>query len=154
MDKAYPPEAWKRLGRELERRRGQLGYGFRQRENFLRDRGGPPPSLKMIARLERGERTSYPAATITALESLYGYAPGSFEAILEGREPVPALRAEALPAAPSPLPLSLEGDEETVARTIMDLPSPGGGLVPWGVRRDMLQSLLEINDRRRADAAG
>jgi len=96
MDSTYPPEAWKRLGKVLEARRGQLGYGFRQRERFLADRGGPPPSVKMLARLERGERTSYPPATVTLLESLYGYAPGSFDAVLAGGEPAP------LPAAPGP----------------------------------------------------
>jgi hypothetical protein len=99
MDKAYPPEAWKRLGEVLEIRRGQLGYGFRQREQFLRDRGGPPPSVKTLARLERGERDAYPPATLTRLESLYGYAPGSFEAVLAGGEPVPAGEA----AAPAPV---------------------------------------------------
>ena len=90
MDKTYPPEAWRRLGKLLEQRRGQLGYGFRQREQFLTDRGGPPPSVKMLARLERGERTSYPEGTITLLESLYDYEPGSFEAVLDGGEPVPS----------------------------------------------------------------
>lgn len=89
MDKTYPPDAWKHLGKVLERRRGQLGYGFRQRGEFLRAKGGPPPSAKMLARLERGERTAYPDSTLTLLESMYGYAPGSFEAILRGEEPVP-----------------------------------------------------------------
>jgi hypothetical protein len=102
MDKTYPPEAWKRLGRALEARRGQLGYGFRQRGEFLADRGGPPPSVKMLARLERGERTTYPPATITRLESLYDLSPGSFEAILDGGEGRPLPSAPALRAAPDP----------------------------------------------------
>lgn len=89
MDKAYPPEAWKRLGRALEARRGELGYGFRQRERFLADRGGPPPSLKTLARLERGERAGYPPATVLRLESMYEWAPGSFEAVLAGGDPAP-----------------------------------------------------------------
>lgn len=106
MDKPYPPEAWKRLGEALERRRGELGYGFRQREQFLRDRGGPPPSLKTIARLERGERTSYPPATVTRLEALYGYAPGSFEAVLRGGDPspLPARAEPRLHRVPAPPP--------------------------------------------------
>ncbi len=89
MDKKYPLEAWRRLGKVLEARRAQLGYGFRQRERFLAERGGPPPSVKTLARLERGERTSYPPGTVTRLESLYGYAPGSFEAVLAGGDAVP-----------------------------------------------------------------
>lgn len=86
MDNTYPPEAWRRLGKALEKRRGQLGYGYRQRGNFLRDRNGTL-SAKTLARVERGERGDYPDATIAALEALYGYAPGSFAAILSGREP-------------------------------------------------------------------
>jgi len=103
MDKAYPPEAWKRLGKVLEARRGQLGYGFRQRANFLADNGGPPPSAKTLARLERGERYTYPPATVTRLEALYQYDPGSFEAVLAGGDPVP-LAAGARPAAVRAVP--------------------------------------------------
>jgi hypothetical protein len=84
MDSTYPPEAWQRLGKDLERRRAQLGYGYRQREDFLRDRGGPPPSVKTIGRLERGERPGYPESTITLLEQMYGVEPGSFETVLRG----------------------------------------------------------------------
>jgi hypothetical protein len=98
MDKVYAPEAWKRLGDVLEARRGQLGYGFRQREKFLEDRGGPPPSLKTLARLERGERASYPPGTVTRLESMYEWAPGSFERVLAGGDPVP------LEGPPPPVP--------------------------------------------------
>jgi hypothetical protein len=100
MDKEYPREAWRRLGKDCEARRGQLGYGFRQRDKFLADRGGPPPSLKMVARLERGERTSYPPATIASLEALYELAPGSFEAILGGGEgtPLPGTPGSAAPS--------------------------------------------------------
>lgn len=110
MDSTYPPEAWKRLGKVLEARRGELGYGFRQREQFLRDRGGPPPSVKMIARLERGERTSYPASTVTLLESLYGYRPGSFEAVLNGGEPADAAAVLRILPVPDEAP---PGDDMT-----------------------------------------
>lgn len=88
MDSTHPPEEWRRLGQVCEERRGQLGYGYRQRQKFLKARGGiNPPSLKLIQRLELGERTSYPDETIAYLEALYGWEPGSFEAILQGRQP-------------------------------------------------------------------
>lgn len=83
----YPADAWQRLGRMLERRRGELGYGFRQRARFARDSGGP--SVKTISRLEKGERGGYPESTIGAVETLYRWVPGSVEAVLRGGEPTP-----------------------------------------------------------------
>jgi len=83
----YPYEAWLRLGRMLERRRGELGYGFRQRARFARDRGGGKISVKTISRLEKGERDSYPESTVGTVESMYQWAPGSIESVLAGGEP-------------------------------------------------------------------
>jgi transcriptional regulator with XRE-family HTH domain len=104
MDKTYPPEAWLLLGKTLEQRRAQLGYGFRQRRKFLADRGGVnPPSTKMLDRLERGERTTYPDTTVTYLEALYGYEAGSFEAILNGDEPQVFQAAQRPAAVPAPV---------------------------------------------------
>lgn len=85
----YPHEAWQRLGRALERRRGELGYGFRQRGRFTRERGGGKLSIKTISRLEKGERDSYPEATIGTAEAMYMWAPGSFESVLRGGSPDP-----------------------------------------------------------------
>ena len=83
----YPCEAWLRLGRMLERRRGELGYGFRQRARFARERGGGQISVKTISRLEKGERDSYPESTVGTVESMYQWAPGSVESVLRGGEP-------------------------------------------------------------------
>jgi hypothetical protein len=85
----YPHEAWRRLGRALERRRGELGYGFRQRGRFARERGGGKLSVKTISRLEKGERDSYPEATIGTAEGMYMWAPGSFDSVLRGGSPDP-----------------------------------------------------------------
>jgi hypothetical protein len=85
----YPQEAWIRLGRLMQRRRGQLGYGHRQRGTFVRDRG-TSLSEKTVARMERGERGAYPESTIGAAEALYGWEPGSIALALEGGEPAPA----------------------------------------------------------------
>jgi hypothetical protein len=60
----YPLDAWQRLGRALERRRGELGYGFRQRGRFARERGGML-SIKTISRLEKGERGTTPRRRLT-----------------------------------------------------------------------------------------
>ena len=94
MDR-YPHEAWEHLGRALERRRGELGYGFRQRGRFTRERGGGTISVKTISRLEKGERSSYPESTVGAAEAMYQWAPGSFEAVLKGRDPDPLVLAPA-----------------------------------------------------------
>lgn len=89
----YPHEAWRRLGSALERRRGELGYGFRQRGRFTQERGGGMISVKTISRLEKAERDSYPDSTVGAAEAMYQWAPGSFEAVLRGGEPDPLVVA-------------------------------------------------------------
>src|SRR5260221_14413587 len=81
---AYPAEAWRRLGRMLERRRGELGYGFRQRARFARERGGGMISVKTISRLENGERDFYPDASVGTVEALYQWSPASVEYVLVG----------------------------------------------------------------------
>jgi hypothetical protein len=93
----YPHDAWLRLGRALERRRGELGYGFRQRDRFAREQGDGRISVKTISRLEHGERGSYPQSTIGAVEAIYQWSPGSLDCVLRGGEPDP------LVSAPSPL---------------------------------------------------
>ena len=89
----YPYEAWLRLGRMLERRRGELGYGFRQRARFARERGSGKISVKTISRLEKGERDSYPESTVGTVETMYQWAPGSVDLVLRGGEPNPLLIA-------------------------------------------------------------
>ncbi len=113
MDKQYPPDAWKRLGKALEARRGELGYGFRQRGKFLDDRGGAPPSVKTLARLERGERTAYPDATVTRLESLYAITPGSFEAFLASGKPLQAIPRPAPLRPVLPPPRAADGSQDS-----------------------------------------
>lgn len=87
MMDTYPFESWRRLGSVLERRRGELGYGFRQRARFVEERGSGRVSVKTISRLEKGERGSYPESTIGTIEVMYQLSPGSVEAILKGGEP-------------------------------------------------------------------
>jgi hypothetical protein len=89
----YSPEAWLRLGRMLERRRGELGYGFRHRARFARERGGGKISVKTISRLEKGERDYYPESTVGTIETMYQWASGSIESVLLGGEPNALLAA-------------------------------------------------------------
>lgn len=157
MDKQYPPEAWKRLGRALEARRGELGYGFRQRGKFLADHGGAPPSVKTLARLERGERTSYPPATITRLESLYECAPGSFEAFLAdgGARSLPvASRPASLRPVPSP-PAAARPAVEVLVALLARHPEDEGlaadvvaGLLSLYPDDDTMAAMAEVGLRR------
>jgi hypothetical protein len=114
----YPHEAWQRLGRALERRRGELGYGFRQRGRFTRERGGGRISIKTISRLEKGERASYPQATLGAAETIYRWAPGSIEAVLRGGDPH---QLAVIPAASRRNPLATDHAPAT----------PGERLASW-----------------------
>ena len=116
----YPHEAWQRLGRALERRRGELGYGFRQRGRFSREQGGGRISIKTISRLEKGERTSYPQSTVGAVETIYHWAPGSVEAVLRGGNPDP-LAVTPAPPAPRRHPLTAEHAP----------PTPGERIASW-----------------------
>jgi len=117
----YPHEAWQRLGRALERRRGELGYGFRQRGRFSRERGGGRISIKTISRLENGERSSYPQATVGAVETIYHWAPGSVEAVLRGGDPDPLAVTPVTPAAPRRNRLTTEHAP----------PTPGERITSW-----------------------
>ena len=99
MMDTYPYESWLRLGRMLERRRGELGYVFRQRARFTRERGGGKLSVKTISRLEKGERTAYPQSTIGTIEAMYQWSPGSVESVLRGGEPNALLVAPATAAS-------------------------------------------------------
>jgi hypothetical protein len=173
MDRTYPPEAWKRLGTELEKRRGKLGYGFRRRDQFLRDRGGPSaPSPKMIARLERGERTSYPPATVATLESLYDVEPGSFERALQGGELAPAVVPPAarppVPRQPSPPgepPMSEEAfvtyvlpdqdpTDQTVIESLLRLCDREGRVLPWERRWLYIEVTLSLRHGRQGRDTG
>jgi hypothetical protein len=82
----YPPEAWRRLGVVLTRRRGQLGYGFRQRAAFA-EANGLKLSAKTLTRLEKAERDGYPEDTLALAEVIYRLKPGSVQAVLAGAEP-------------------------------------------------------------------
>jgi len=143
----------------LERRRGELGYGFRQRARFVRERGGGTISVKTISRLEKGERDSYPESTVGTVEAMYQWSPGSVESVLTGGEP------NALIVAPPP-------DRNPITMTYTP-PTPGERLASWvyvrmrqrGASDDVIYDFLDAEGlpreptavssvRRIADATG
>jgi hypothetical protein len=117
MMDTYPFESWLRLGHVLERRRGELGYGFRQRARFVKERGDGRISVKTISRLEKGERGSYPESTIGTIEAMYQWSPGSVESVLLGGEPNMVL------VTPSP--------ERNPITSPYTSPTPGERLASW-----------------------
>jgi hypothetical protein len=116
----YPPEAWRQLGLALERRRAELGYGFRQRGRFTRERGRGKLSIKTISRMEKGERDSYPESTVATAEAMYRWASGSFASVLGGGEPDPLVAAPVPPREPA-ASVAVEHN----------VPTPGERIASW-----------------------
>jgi hypothetical protein len=75
-------------------------------------------SVKTISRLEKGERASYPESTVGAAETIYQWAPGSFESVLRGGEPDPLVVA---PPAAKRNPITTESAP----------PTPGERIASW-----------------------
>lgn len=157
MDSKYPPEAWQRLGKALERLRGEQGYSYRQRPAFLADRADPDrrPSLKMIERLERGKRASWPDSTVALLEAMYWLAPGSFKGFLDADASGDAAAAAAalriVPATPAPgdrteqvIHRILHASEHDlrVLRVMDGATNSDGALLPWPDRLHMMEQWL------------
>jgi hypothetical protein len=136
----YPHDAWRRLGRMLERRRGELGYGFRQRAQFAKERGNGMISVKTISRLENGERASYPESTVGTVEAMYQWSPGSVERVLTGGEPNPLLLAQTADRNPITSPTAS--------------PTPGERMATWvyvrmkqrGYSDDTIHQFLDAED--------
>lgn len=70
-------DEWERLGTALRGRRGQLGYGSRERKRFAADTG---LHYRTVQRLETGEREGYPPETIAQAETAYRLAPNAIGA--------------------------------------------------------------------------
>ena len=81
----YPQEAWERLGRLLEERRGELNPDWANRAQFLRD---TRMNKKLIERLELAKLDSYRPATLAKVSVAYGWTADSIRRILSGGEPV------------------------------------------------------------------
>jgi hypothetical protein len=82
----HPQEAWERLGRLLEERRGELNPDWANRAQFLRDTG---MNKKLIERLELAKLDSYRPATLAKVSVAYGWTADSIRRILSGGEPQP-----------------------------------------------------------------
>ena len=64
----HSSDEWERLGNELRKRRGQLGYGSRERKRFASETG---LHYRLVQRIETGEREGYPPETIAQVEAAY-----------------------------------------------------------------------------------
>jgi len=95
--------AWKRLGDLLVRRRIELDPRYRNRRLFTSERGA---EYRIVNAIERGERSNYEPATLSALEVAYSLAPGAILRAADGAglQPQPETRATAPPPGPVRLP--------------------------------------------------
>lgn len=129
----------------------RIKAGYPTRKDFAKATG---ITARTLGKLENATEP-VSDSTLARVSEVLGWAP-DFPALvmapgpLEPPPPVAAPGAVVTRIGAAPPALDLGGDEETIARTIFDLPAPGGGTVPWKVRREMLRSLLDVNDRRAA----
>ena len=149
---------WTRLGRLLQERRGQLGFGFRRRKEFAAQAG---LSDRTIARIESGQPTPRTPATKARIETAYEWAAGSFDTVLAGGDPAPAdseyveIPARALRGRAGNL-IVVAGDEFEMAIMKSDL-RPSDKAEAIMMYREQGQALLEkygLGKSRKAKRAG
>lgn len=73
---------WSRLGAAVRAERARLGY---RTLADLAARTGL--GVRTLSDLERGARDNYSAETLSAVEAVLGWAPGSVQRILDGGDP-------------------------------------------------------------------
>lgn len=127
MDTMAPtPEDYRRAG---ERIRYERSLRWSDRRRFAEDIGLGSRTVGAVERGEIGTRTGWDTGTIAKIERAFGWAYGSYDALLRGGEPTP------LEEQPPPLP-----SEITVRpRDILDNPN-----LTDEMRQEILGVLLEV----------
>lgn len=74
-------QAWKDLGDLLMRRRIEIDPRYSNRSLFARENGA---QLRILSAVELGERDTYEAGTISAIEVIYRLRPGAIRRFLAG----------------------------------------------------------------------
>lgn len=123
---AYPHQAWLRLGRLLQERRGQLDPTFTKRTRFADAVG---VNLKTLVDIEKAARTTFSDATLAAIETAYQWRPGSIRAVLEGGDPAPyepTVRISEISASTEPVANVPVDDElaEWISKALQDGEDP------------------------------
>lgn len=106
---------WRRLGEEVKRRRGYLG--FKSRREFAEATDFP---AKTLSDLEQGKRTTFTPDTFARLEGALQWESGSVQAVLAGGDPKPALEVRLQDLAVDPRSLERYGDDLELYNTIAD----------------------------------
>jgi hypothetical protein len=125
---------WRRLGEEVKRRRGFLG--FKSRREFAAATDFP---AKTLSDLEQAKRTTFTPDTLARLEAALRWEPGSVQAVLAGGDPKPALDAQLADLAVDPRSLERYGDDLELLRVVAD-----AGLN----RADTFRLVLAVRHRR------
>lgn len=136
---------WVRLGDLLKARRTELSRvvnaRWRYRKNFVEDH----PHLltqRTTSNLEEARRDNYEDTTLLRAEHAYQWKPGSIQAALEGREPVP-LPVEVLAGAGAGGE-DAGGEELSIQHTVTDQFDQTSAVVK--------RALAEMSDEDRAKA--
>lgn len=85
---------WQRLAEHLSLARVRMG--FRKKVTFYRHHGLTQGDIRLISDLENGKRTNYSRSTRQWVEGLYGWQPGSVDAVLAGGDPTEAPTVQAV----------------------------------------------------------
>jgi hypothetical protein len=111
MPESADMDAWRRLGRMLERRRVELDTRYSNLSLFAAERG---LDYRMAWDVEHAARSNFRRPTITAIEVAYGWVPGSVAAVLAGGRPEPAES----PDGPAPIEPACKYEREIMAEDI------------------------------------
>ena len=140
--------AWARLGRLLEQRRVLMRPSWRNLSAFARDRD---IDYRLAWDVENARRTNFRRSTRAAIESAYGWAPGSIDVVLEGGDPVSTDTQRADEGDPLPEALSdIVSPEEWRNRRVQALWALEE--IPAGTRRGLILFYLRgLENTREAD---
>lgn len=134
----YTPDDYRRAGRRLLGARVLRDRRWRTRGTYAEDIG---ISVRTVADVETGrigKRRDWDPGTIAILERAVGWAPGSYDAVLAGREPTPL--DDQTPDLP----------EEIVVRTRDILDNPN---LTEAMREEMLAVLMDAAPKRSKSGA-
>lgn len=100
---------WEALAAAMRHRRNELHHT--NRAGLARAKGLTDTQYRLLMDLENAKRTNFEQGTLTLVEVVYEWEPGSVQRVLRGQSPTPVPRQREMYAAHPPL------DDDTDSRT-------------------------------------